>query len=552
MRLPIKQFIRDRRANIAIMSAFSMIVVTGMAALGVDVGNIYADRRKAQSTADLAALMAAGDLPHAANAATAVAQKNAFASSTPINVELVVYVADPARSAAQRFVPSLASAANAVRVTLQTETPLFFGRLLAGRSTFDVRTVATATTTAFASFAIGSRLISLDGGLLNQILGGMLGTTVSLSAMDYQGLINAHVNTFAYMDALAERLSITGTYDTLLSTNARLNPVLEALLDAQRAANGTDSATLALSQMVTAASGSTARVSLGTLVSAGPYGGLTVGQSPKATASVSVFDILTAAARLANGDHLVSANLALNLPGIASATLSLAIGEPPVGTSWVTVGAVGASVHTAQTRLLLTVRLLGGTISAVTLPLYVEVASGTAALDAVTCGSPDISNSTVTLGVTPGVVDAWIGNVSAANMTDFRSAPNPSAATLVNLVGLKVTGRAHATISNSSPTPVSFRYNEIQAQTRKTVTTTSFTSSLLSSLLGDLSLDVSLGGLNLGLPSNAGGAVSSLIATQTAPLDQLLASILATVGVGIGQADVWVSGVRCDRAVLVN
>jgi uncharacterized membrane protein len=180
------------------------------------------------------------------------------------------------------------------------------------------------------------------------------------------------------------------------------------------------------------------------------------------------------------------------------------------------------------------------------------VASGTATLDAVTCGSPDISNSTVTLGVTPGVVDAWIGNVSTANMTDFRSAPNPSAATLVNLVGLKVTGRAHTTISNSSPTPVSFRYNEIQAQTRKTVTTTSFTSSLLSKLLGDLSLDVSLGGLNLGLPSNAGSAVSSLIAAQTAPLDQFLASILATVGVGIGQADVWVSGVRCDRAVLVN
>jgi uncharacterized membrane protein len=35
-------------------------------------------------------------------------------------------------------------------------------------------------------------------------------------------------------------------------------------------------------------------------------------------------------------------------------------------------------------------------------------------------------------------------------------------------------------------------------------------------------------------------------------VDQLLASVLATLGVGIGQADVWVSGVRCDGAVLVN
>ena len=41
-------------------------------------------------------------------------------------------------------------------------------------------------------------------------------------------------------------------------------------------------------------------------------------------------------------------------------------------------------------------------------------------------------------------------------------------------------------------------------------------------------------------------------ATLATMRKSLLAAVLATFGVGIGQADVWVNGVRCDGAVLVN
>ena len=69
-----------------------------------------------------------------------------------------------------------------------------------------------------ATFAIGSRLVSLNGGLLNAILGRMLGTTLSLSAMDYQALIDAHIDAFDFLNALATRLDLTGvTYDSVLS-----------------------------------------------------------------------------------------------------------------------------------------------------------------------------------------------------------------------------------------------------------------------------------------------------------------------------------------------
>jgi len=123
---------------------------------------------------------------------------------------------------------------------------------------------------------------------------------------------------------------------------------------------------------------------------------------------------------------------------------------------------------------------------------------------------------------------------------------------LVSGLGISVTGLAHVAMNNMSPTPVTFSYSDIQAQTGKTVNTTSYTSSLVSQLLSSLSLNVSVGGLGLGLPSVLTQTVGNIISAQTAPLDQVLSSILATVGVSVGQATVWVTGVRCDGAVLVN
>ena len=161
-------------------------------------------------------------------------------------------------------------------------------------------------------------------------------------------------------------------------------------------------------------------------------------------------------------------------------------------------------------------------------------------------------NSSAALAVTPGVVDAWIANVSASDMTNFRTAPNPGPAVLVDTPALGITGRAHATIANTAPQRVSFTYAEIAAQTKKTVNTTSFASSLTSRLLGDLTMSVRLGPLNLGIPQLLTQSVGALLGNVATPVDTILANVLATLGVGLGQADVWMLGIRCDGAVLVN
>ncbi len=83
------------------------------------------------------------------------------------------------------------------------------------------------------------------------------------------------------------------------------------------------------------------------------------------------------------------------------------------------------------------------------------------------------------------------------------------------------------------------------------MTTTNFTSSLTGSLLGNLTLTVNVGPLTLPI-AGLGALVSGILSGATGTVDQLLASVLQTLGVGIGQADVWVTGIRCDGAVLVN
>ncbi|QCI64265.1 pilus assembly protein TadG-related protein [Phreatobacter stygius] len=551
-----KSFLRDTRGSIAIISGVLAVVVIGFSAVSVDLGKVYVDRRKAQSVADLAALSAASDLTRAARAASATVQRNSLSVDSPISVELGTYTPNANVALASRFQTIAGATPNAARVTINSRSDLVFGRVITGKDYFVIRTTATAATTSFASFAIGSRLVAVDGGLLNQLLGKLLGTTITLSAMDYQSLVDAKLDLFNFMNKLAEKTHLTaGTYAQLLNSNIKVVDVLGAMVASTLSPQGTPTgASRALTSILQSLSAATNSMVMASLINPGPYKDLPVGQTSTMGINLSALDLLNATAQLANGNRQIEVGLGVNVPGIATATLKLGIGERPVGTSWVTVGDVGAQVHTAQTRLLLVLRLLGaGNIASVNVPLYVEVAAGTARLNALNCAFPDANASTMTLGVRPGVIDAWIGNVSVADFNNYTTAPRPDRAALVDTPLLAVLGRAHVQVTNMAQTPVTFTMAEINRQTKKTVGTTQFTQSLLAGLLNDLQLDVSvLGGLNLGLGGAVGPLVASILSGATPSIDLLLANLLQTLGVSLGQADVWGLGLRCDGAVLVQ
>jgi uncharacterized membrane protein len=358
------------------------------------------------------------------------------------------------------------------------------------------------------------------------------------------------------LPALATRARLTSlTYEQLLASQVRIADMVEVMSAMTQDTDGAPTgASRALGRIVQALSGNNGLVRLGSLFNLGPYAQLQVGQKPTTAISLSTMDMIGATLQLANGQRQVSLDLGVGLPGIASATIKLGVGERPVGTSWLTIGAPGAQVHTAQTRLLLIVTLGGASpITTVRVPLYIELASATARLTAANCSLTDPLQSSVTLAVTPAVVDAWIGDVSATDFQNMRTPANPARASLVALPLVSVFGRARATVTNMAPESVSFSMSEIQRQSVKTVGTRNFTQSLLTRLTRDLSLEVDIAGLGLGLGSDATRQlVGGIVGGATPTIDRLLASVLQTLGIGIGQADVWVSGLRCDGAVLVN
>jgi uncharacterized membrane protein len=553
MRNLIRRFRSDQRGNIAIMAAGGMVLAVCCAALGVDIGTISADRRKTQSTTDISAIVAASNLGNAVNAATSAVTNNNYPASALVSVELGTYTANAALTPAARFVTPAVGAANAARVKMLTQTPLYFSHFFTGANNFQISTSAIAKTSQMASFAIGSRLASVNNGFLNSLLGGMLGTTLSLSVMDYNSLLSAKIDALTFLNALATRLNLTGvSYDTLLKTNVKVGDILAAALTTQQATNGAGTATTALSSVVTAVTSLPTKILPGALFDLGPYASGLVGQASQLAIGLSLYDLLKATAGVANGSSQIAANITLGIPGIASSSVITAVGAPPTGTSWITVGSTGVSVHTAQTRILATIGLVGTPpASLVTLKTYVEVGSGTATLNTISCGYPNINTSTVTLGVTPGIVDAWIGDVSTADFNNFSTKPSPPALKILDLGLVSVSARAHATMGNTTPVPVTFTYADITAQTKKTVNTTNFTSSLTSSLLTDLVVAVNVIGLGIPIPG-LGALVTGIISGATAGIDTLLSTVLGSLGVGIGQADVWVTGIRCNGAVLVN
>ena len=163
----MRRFGADERGNFAMISAGLMTLLIGCAGLAIDLGTIFADRRKTQSTADLAAIVAAANLSNPVNAASATVTQNNYPASALVKVETGTYTANSAVAPQARFVTPAVGIPNAARVTLTTKTPLYFARYLTGASSFNITTTATATSTEMASFEIGSRLLSVNGGVIN-------------------------------------------------------------------------------------------------------------------------------------------------------------------------------------------------------------------------------------------------------------------------------------------------------------------------------------------------------------------------------------------------
>lgn len=542
-------FRRDDRGNMGILFAFGFTVSAIVSAVAVDAAALYHERRAVQAGVDLAAISAAADPSRAAEIAQSVlAGARLLAPASTDGLTVVTGNYDPGRpDVKDRFLPGGAPV-NAVSVSLARPGTLHFAGHFAPQPVISAS--GTAMVAPEVSFTVGSRLAGLNGGIVNAILSGLLGSSVSLSLADYSALAAADVDLLPFLDALGARLGITaGSYEQLLQLDAPAGTVVGALADV---ANGAVRAVL--HSLAGGAHGNS--IPLSQLFNLGRLGGLQLGSGQAAVAAdVSVLDLIAAAAAVADGDHQVSLNLGAGVPGLVKIGLDLAVGEREQHGSWLFTGRPGATTQTAQLRLRLHAELLGGPIllgAGVKLPAWLDVAHTEARVTGASCPTPSSPRGTATIAVRPGALKLALGEMDDAALADMDVTPLPAPVNIIDVLLLKVRGSAHVEVAQMTPVALNFTSADIAAGARKTASTTTPVTSLVGSLLGDLDLSVNILGLGLSSPTVIARAVRDLLMPLTSVLDATLAGTLKALGVSIGSADVRVHAVRCDHAVLVG
>lgn len=567
----LHRLLTERSANFAVMTALSAPFAIALCAVAVDQGSLYTERRSAQALTDIAAITAAANIGRAETAVLLTLRDNGvpYAEIDPTgaaqpgrNRTMVTVVPghhDKAAALGDRFQPGGAPPFNAVRVSMRKTGSLYFGSALMAPPT--IATTAVASASAQAAFSVGSGLVEEDtenSPVLNAILGGLLGTSLSLRAVDYRALAAADVDVLSFVDALATRLDITaGTYGEVLASAASVGEIARAVADVP-GLSGTDKA---LVETIAGKASATARIALSQLIDLGPVGHLGIGQgSGKPAVKANILEMLTATAALANGKSQADINLGAAVPGLASVSLRLVIGESARQSAWFAFGETGTVVRTAQIRARLTVKVGGlGTLlgSLVTLPIYLDVAQAEGKLAELSCPTGRIESLAVKIDTTPGVADLRIADIGAAAMNDFSRAPAMAPAKLVDvsLLGLglvSVSGQARAAIESTQATGLIFHHGDIEARTVKSASTNSPIGSLSASLLGNLQLEAQALGLKVGVPAGVTSALGKTLDAASGPIDTLLNGLLRLLGVKIGYADVRVTGATCSRSVLVQ
>jgi len=564
----LSRFRHNRGGNFAVMTAILTPVMMSLAAVAIDTGALFLERRQVQAAADLAAVAAAASPGNPAPGVLAVLADNEFVGvhvvdkdelvagalpgGTPLPAVVIVtgrYEALASTPIEDRFVVDAADP-NAARVTLYSQGQRYFGAAIIGTPLISAQGVAGGEKQA--AFSIGSRLLRLEDGLANKLLGALTGSSIALTVMDYEALIDTRVSLLGLLDAVASEVNLTaGTYDDLL--DARID--LPGLVSALGKVDGLDWATRnALTALRQSLRPNQSSLDLGKLIEPGPIGRHAIGAyAGSLTASIGVMDVISAAAAIANGKNQVALDLGASIPGLLAAKVSLAIGEPPQGSTWYAVGTAGELVRTAQTKLYLETRIggPGGLVgNIVNLPLYLEVAYGEARLTDISCptGRPD--STQVKVAARPGVASLWLAEI---NPSTIGGTPITKKASLVQVpLLLSVKAKAMVDVGQMQSKTLTFTHDDIIDARIQRVSTTQATTSLVSSLLANVELEINVLGLGIGLPSNITGLLRPLLVAAAAPLDSVLSELLALLGITIGEADVRVSAADCGRPVLVQ
>ena len=534
--------IRNRRAGISIATAFALTMLIGSAALAVDVGSLYLDRRKLQGIADAAAMAAAARPGEERAAAERIIAASCACTITIASLTSGTYTPDAAVAAEERFSAGGGSP-NAVRVTLARNRPLFFGRFLIGQNESVITATATGARRGYAAFSLGSRVAAVNGGVPNALLSALTGSQVNLSVMDYNALASADIDLLAFSDALRTEIGANVlTFGQTLDSQVTMPQVLSALA---RSSDG---------QVSTALEKLASKALPRPLV---PSHAIDLG--PRSSSiridaanpvKVNALDLARAMLLLGNANRQLDLSLATNLPGGSGVDLALMIGEPPAHSPLIAVTDTNdVIVRTAQARFKLDAKV-STPIAAVHIPVLAELGSASARISDIQCGGA--GNASVALAVTTTPATLAIGTVNDSDFQNMQRKLDPQPARLVSLPLASVDAEAELVLSDLSEKPVSFSRADIDAGKVKTVESTGLVAGAAKSLSDRMDLRVNVPLLGIGLNAKVLTALVGDTVGLAAPvLDTLIADITGVLGVHVGEADARVNALRCGKAKLV-
>lgn len=558
-----------QRGTISLLAAVLIATVAIGALVSIDVGFVFYSQRQLQKSVDLAALSGAQQLKRADDLPTttanvmasvsAAASQNGYPGAvSPDCADAASGAADGMRTCLGVWDPSDAAngdgvrhfnaayntatlSPNAVRVQASLTVPLLF--VLPGGTSRQLHAEAIAAgTPPVASFSLGSGLLNLNSA--SGVLGLLLGNTVNLSVADWNGLANANVT----LDQLRLQLG-AGTVDQLLNTTLSIQDFYALVLNAAGrqallgAALGSPATQLGLNGIGT-------RLNLGQMLDLGV---LTPAASSAAEVGLNVASLLTTAAYVARGTDAVALNvpnLNVNL-GLASATAtaSLSVIQPPqvaVGPARrLPNGNWRTTASTAQLGLTLAVQStvdLGLASAQVTLPVLLRAATAKADLTDLQCAASPAQRR-ATVNVATQLLDACVSS-------DGRSCVEGS----YPLATLKVLGFGLVGVAANPVPPATIRPWQSGSDVvlapggKASATSSNVVGQAVTSLLLNLNPTLGVGdipGLQLGVLTNA------LLQPVTMLVGSVVDWLLATLGIDIANATVWLNGVDCNNAELV-
>jgi uncharacterized membrane protein len=556
-------FARDEAGAVSVFTAVSIAMLLAIAAIVIDVGALFFARRSLQSVNDAAALAAVQAPSDAAAVAQSVFARNGYVGEQ-LTITQGVYTPDESLSAEARFTPSQ-TGVNAVRIGARTEKAGYFTDLFGLSRLIPLTTVSTAARLPTATFGAGTRLAELNGGILNAVLGRLLGANISLTLVDYQALVTTNVDALAFLNQLAVDCHITGTYDELASANVTVGQMIQALVETTQAGDAsgdTAAALLALKALAMQVGGSTS-MRLSDIVDLAPLLPRSIGsiQEGKETAlGLNIMGLLSASARNAAANGTINLGTALSVPVInTSVSARIAAGNKM---AQIADAQVGSTVHTGQIRMALTVTMtnvnLGVLVTSVQLPIYVEVATGQAELTEMPC-QPD--GTLVDIAATSRLTTLGFGTVSDSALSDFSQPVTPLAAPIISasLLGIpiQVNVAGSAGVNGSGPDTLAFTQDDIDSGTIKSPGNANLTP------FNDLSAGMTFSTTILGQPGLLAGLLNTQLKSLLAALTPVLSNVvtqlntpvnstLTTLGVQLGTIDVRVFDAKCKTPTLVQ